>query len=269
MTIIIDRPLVFFDLETTGLDPKTDSIVEVAAIKLYPEDSIEKKEWLIKPRTPIPAEIEKLTGITNEMVAGQGFFSSVVEEIDQFFGCGAFDIGGHNVVRFDGPFMVEEFRRAGKDFALEGRKVVDTQKIYHRFEGRHLADAVRLYCGREHEDAHRAMADAQATVDVLRGQIQYYKWPTPITVDELAKLSDDHDPDKWVDRDRKFFWRDGKAVFNFGKYRSKTIEEVFRIDSSYFRWLAAPERDFGKEVRAICQNAIRGQFPIKGAMVND
>lgn len=259
LPIKLERPVVFFDLETTGLDYKYDRIIELGAVKLLPDGSREVLTRRFNPGMRIPAEVTALTGISNNDVAGCGSFLEAAREIDDFFrGC---DLGGYNVIRFDAKVITEEFKRAGLDFQLEQRAMIDSQVIYHQKERRDLAAALKFYCEKDLESAHSAQADIEATVEIWLAQLERYPdLPRDVPgLHSFCKL----DRDRFVDSEGKFFWRDGEAVFNFGKHKSKSLRAVAETDPNYFSWMISPERHFAQDVIDICYNAMNGQFPKK------
>jgi DNA polymerase III subunit epsilon len=255
----ISKPIVFFDLETTGLDMMTDEIIEIAGIRLDPAGHCNEFDYLIKPMYPISPEISEITGITNEMVKDAPAFRDVVLPILTQFS-GDADLAGHNVKRFDAPFLKKKIEQNGAWFSLDERSFIDTQIIYHKYESRHLTDAVRLYCNKDHDGAHRAFADAKASFDVLLGQIAYYKWPNPISVLELAKESEQSNSN-FLDSGRKLFWKNGEVVLNFGKYRSRSLRDLLKNHRDYLEWLT--NQSFEKDFMGVVSNALKGQFPIK------
>lgn len=198
--MILDRPLIIFDLETTGLDVERSRVVEIAAHKLNPDGTADTVEELFFPECQIPAEIVTLTGITNERVADKPkFWERAAWLLEWFAGC---DLGGFNVAKFDGPLLAAEFKRCSMDFRLKDRKIVDAKDLFMAKEKRGLAEAVRFYLGREHVDAHSAASDAMATAQVIEAQAARY---AIATVDEFVKAADDFDANRWVDRTKKFW----------------------------------------------------------------
>ncbi|RYD98333.1 MAG: 3'-5' exonuclease [Sphingobacteriales bacterium] len=224
----LERPLVFFDLETTGTNIAADRIVEICAIKLNPDGSQAELHELINPTIPIPAEATAVHKITNEMVADKPTFAERAEAYADFF-CNC-DLGGYNIKRFDVPMLMEEFARIGKyPVKVSDTHMVDVMAIYHQREKRDLAAAVRFYCDRDHTDAHSAKADVQATIDVLKQQLLRYEDLQPNT-SFLHNLLDDG----LVDLSRRFV-RDssGNIVFNFGKHKGKNVES----EPGYLEWM--------------------------------
>jgi len=255
----LTKPLVFFDLETTGLDQKYDRIVEIGAIKFNPDGTNEKYLKRLNPGMRISAEITRIIGITNEDVANEPSFADAFAEIELFFG--EADICGYNILRFDAKMMVEEYKRVGRDFGLERRMIVDAQVIFHQKEKRDLAAALKYYCGKDLKDAHSADADIAATYEILLAQLERYP-DLPRDVQGLH-LFCRKDQERFVDSEGKFFWRDGEAVFNFGKYKSLTLKNVTQTHPEYLQWLLAPDRHFPQDVLDLCYDALQGRFPKK------
>ena len=255
----LDRPIVFFDLETTGLDFKYDRVIEIAAIKIHPDGRTERLHKRINPQMRIPSEITTLTGITNEEAASAPTFAQASGEIAAFFQDA--DLGGYHVGRFDAKVMTEEFRRAGLDFRCDERGIVDAQAIFHQKEKRDLAAAYKFYCNKDLVGAHTAEADNDATWEILLAQLERYP-DLPRDVAGLSKFCKGTQ-DRFVDSEGKFFWRDGEAVFNFGKYKSQTLRAVAKHYPEYLHWVLAPERQFSQDVIDICYKAMNGIFPTK------
>src|ERR1044071_5251375 len=255
----ISRPLIFFDLETTGLDFKYDRIVELGALKVWPDGHQEVLVKRFNPGIRISMEVTKITGIRNEDVADKPHFSQAASEIELFFRDS--DIAGYNINRFDSKIMVEEFKRAGLDFKLEERAAIDAQVIFHQKEKRDLAAAYKFYCDKELTDAHTAQADTNATYEIFLAQLEKYT-DLPRDIQALHHFTRG-DQERFVDSEGKFFWRDGEAVFNFGKYKSQSLKEVVRSHPEYLEWVMSPDRHFSQDVVDICYRALKGEFPVK------
>jgi DNA polymerase III subunit epsilon len=224
----LERPLVFFDLETTGTNVATDRIIELCAIKLNPDGSQEEIHQLINPTIPIPAGATAVHNITDEMVAGKPTFAEQADRFADFF-CNC-DLGGYNIKRFDVPMLMEEFARLGKyPVKVSETKMVDVMGIYHQREKRDLASAVRFYCDRDHNDAHSAKSDVLATIEVLKQQLLKYEDLQP-----NASFLHDVLDDGTVDLSRRFV-RDsnGNIIFNFGKHKGKLAES----ETDYLDWM--------------------------------
>jgi DNA polymerase-3 subunit epsilon len=240
----LKNPIVCFDLETTGINISKDRIVELSFLKAMPNGEIIQKTKKINPEMPIPLEASLIHGIYDEDVKNEPTFKQVAKSLAQFLeGC---DLAGFNVLRFDVPMLVEEFLRAGVEFEVGNRKVVDAQRIFHLMEPRNLSAAYKFYCQKELSDAHTAEADTFATFEVLNAQIQMYENKvfknekgeeyTPIKND-MAVLHD-LTSSKIVDfAQRMIFNEHGVEVFNFGKHKNIPVEEVLKKDHSYYDWM--------------------------------
>jgi DNA polymerase-3 subunit epsilon len=225
----LTRPLVFLDLETTGVDPRRDRIVEIALIRFACGVRPRTRTLRLNPQQPIPAAATAIHGIRTEDVASCPTFAERADMIAHFFD-GA-DMAGFGVARFDLPFLVVEFQRAGSDFSLSGRKVVDALTLFHRLEPRDLTAAVRRYCRREHAEPHRAGADVRAAVAVLDAILGKHK-ELPREIDSLHDLLIEVDIEGW------FRGTGSVLFFARGKHRGTSLEDVAIRDASYLRWLA-------------------------------
>jgi DNA polymerase III subunit epsilon len=231
MTLKLIKPLAFIDLETTGTNLSADRIVEIAMIRIMPDGTRSVKRKLVNPQMPIPQAVVEIHGITDAMVKDAPTFKQVANEIKQFLeNC---DIGGYNSNRFDIPLLVEEFLRAGIDFDLNSRKMLDVQRIFHQMEQRTLSAAYKFYCDKSLEDAHSAEADVAATWEVLKAQLGKYN-NLGDTLDSILKVIGE---DKVVDFARRFAWADGVEVFNFGKHKGKPVADVLKSEPQYYDWM--------------------------------
>lgn len=228
----LTRPIVFFDLETTGLDIVRDRIVEIALLKVNPDGTEETLHTLVNPGMPISPESTAVHGITNEMVADKPEFGAIGTRVAGFIeNC---DLGGYNCNRFDIPMLAEELQRVGVPVDFSKRKVVDVQVIYYKKEPRTLTAAYKYYAGEELEGAHSADVDTRATYEVLKGQLGMYE-DLPRSVDALndyTKQSNNVDLGG-----RMVYDASGVPCFNFGKYKGMPVEEVLRRDFGYFDWM--------------------------------
>ena len=231
MKLQLSRPLAFIDLETTGVNISTDRIVEIAMVKINPDGSRQVKRKLINPLMPIPASSSEIHGITDEMVKDAPSFKQAANEIKQFID--ACDLGGYNSNRFDIPMLIEEFLRAGIVFSIEGRKLVDVQKVFHMMEQRTLSAAYKFYCQKNLDDAHSAEADATATWEVLEAQIERYP-QIGNTVESIVKFTGEDDI---VDFARRFIKENGIEIFNFGKHKGKPVTQVLKEEPQYYDWM--------------------------------
>ena len=250
-------PIVVFDLETTGPDRLTDRIVEVAALKVSPDGSVAVFESRVNPGVKIPREATAVHGITDEDVADAPSFAEVAPFLSAFLeGC---DLAGYNLRGFDIPLLGREFERVKVAFSFDGRRVVDAQVIYFRKEPRDLTAAVRTFVGREHEGAHSALADSIAAAEVLAGQLRRYA-DLPREIDALAAFTAPVEG-RWVDADKRFVWRDGAAVFNFGAKRGQPLSVVAVKNPEYLDWML--DADFPEEAKRIVREAREGRFPAR------
>ena len=232
MKLNLKNPLVFFDLETTGVNITSDRIVEICYLKVHPNGNEETKTLRINPEQPIPAESSAIHGIYDADVVDCPTFKEVAKNIARDIeGC---DLAGFNSNRFDVPLLVEEFLRAEVDIDLSKRKLIDVQVIFHKMEQRTLSAAYRFYCGKNLEDAHSAEADTLATYEVLKGQLAKY----PELENDMAYLADFSSYNENVDfAGRMIYDENGVEVFNFGKYKGVSVAEVLQRDSGYFGWM--------------------------------
>lgn len=244
MELKLERPLIFFDLETTGTNVTRDRIVELSYIKIYPDGTEEKRSRRINPGIPIPPESTAIHHITDEMVADEPKFPQVARSLLAIFdGC---DIAGYNSNKFDVPLLVEEFNRAGLVFELSGRNFIDVQNIFHKMEQRTLVAAYKFYCGAKLEDAHSALADTQATYEVLLGQLKMYS-ELENDIDFLSKFSR---IGRNVDLAARIVLNDNdEPVFNFGKHKGKTVKDVLRREPSFYDWIM--QGDFPKNTKDV------------------
>lgn len=235
MTLVLNQPLAFIDLETTGTNLSTDRIIEIAIVKLLPDGTKQIKRKLINPLMPIPAASTTIHGITDEMVKDAPSFKQVANEFKQFIEHS--DLGGYNSNRFDIPLLMEEFLRAGLEFDMSKRKMVDVQKVFHMMEQRTLSAAYRFYCEKTLESAHSAEADAAATAEVLEAQLLRYP-QLGNTIDSVLKCIGE---DNVVDFARRFILENGVEVFNFGKHKGRSIADVLKAEPQYYDWMMKGE----------------------------
>jgi DNA polymerase III subunit epsilon len=250
--IPLERPLVFFDLETTGLRVGTDRIVELAVIRLAPTGDVMEKVRRFNPGIPIPAEASAVHGITDEDVAHEPPFAARARSLKKLLDpC---DLGGFNLRSFDVPMLLAEFQRAGIPFDVESRRIIDVQLIFHREEPRDLSAAARFYLGRELEDAHSALADIRATAEVLSAQLDRYPH-LPRDLDGLNAYCDEVRPfetevDRWFAETA-----DGGRVFRRGKHRDRPLAEVAASEPDYLRWMLGTD-DMDEGVKEVVRAAL-------------
>ncbi|ALU75373.1 3'-5' exonuclease [Tenacibaculum finnmarkense] len=232
MELNLTRPIIFFDLETTGINIAKDRVVEIAILKVFPNGNKESKTWLVNPEMPIPEASTEIHGITNEKVANEPTFKALSVGINQMIeGC---DLAGFNSNRFDIPVLAEELMRAGIDFDMTDRKAVDVQVIFHKKEQRTLSAGYQFYCGQELVGAHGAEADTNATYEILLAQLDKYD-DIENTVDALSEYSTHG---KRADFAGFILVNDkDQEIFSFGKYKGRTVEEVFKENPGYNSWI--------------------------------
>ena len=232
MQLNLKNPLVFFDLETTGINISTDRIVEISYLKVYPDGREVSKTMRINPGRPIPPEATAVHKITDADVADCPTFKEVAPQIAaDIEGC---DLAGYNSNRFDVPLLVEELLRAGVTIDISRRKLIDVQTIFHKMEQRTLSAAYKFYCDKDLNDAHAAEADTRATYEVLKAQLDRY----PQLKNDVAALAEFTSYTRNVDLAGRIVYNDqGVEVFNFGKYKGRSVAEVFRIEPSYYAWM--------------------------------
>ncbi|MGN0854848.1 MAG: exonuclease domain-containing protein [Kiritimatiellia bacterium] len=256
LSLRLDRPLIVFDIESTGVSPRKDRIIELAAIKVSPDGTEEERCWLLNPTVPIPPETTAIHGITDAIVKDCATFAEKADEIFAFFaGC---DLSGFNADRFDIPCLEEEFARVNLNFGASGRRHIDVQRIYHRMEPRDLSAAVRFYLDRDHAGAHGAEADARATLEVLKSQMTRYPG-LPRTPAEMDEYLVPHDPLN-ADRTGLIRWVNGEWTVNFGKKRGETLKHLLLNEPNYLKWIL--KGDFDTEARMIVRDLLEnGRLP--------
>ena len=232
MKLKLKRPIVFFDLETTGVDASKDRIVEVSMIKIMPDGEEICKTRKLNPGMHIPEEATAIHGITDEDVKDCPTFAQVAKSLAQFLqGC---DFGGFNSNRFDLPLLVEEFMRAGVEVDFKRRRFIDVQNIFHKKEQRTLVAAYKFYCDKDLTDAHSAEADTRATYEVLQAQLDRYP-DLENDVDALAEYSSRGESADYAGR--ILYNEKGEEVFGFGKYKGRSVAEGFVHEPSYYAWM--------------------------------
>lgn len=272
MKLNLTKPLIVFDLETTGLDLVNDRIIQLSYIKVFPDGKEERGDQFFNPGKPIPTEVSQLTGITDDMVKDAPTFKALAPSLNEKFkGC---DFAGFNSNHFDVPMLAEEFLRSGIDFDFSKCRLIDAQTIFHKMERRNLAAAYKFYCGHKMEEdfeAHRADQDTEATYRVLQGELDMYDpakqeeedRKLPNDMDVLAEFSKNNDN---VDFAGRIVWKemtdaDGKVltdekgnprkqeVFNFGKYKGVPVTEVLHRDPGYYGWIL--DNDFTNNTKQV------------------
>lgn len=254
----LQRPLVFFDLETTGLDLKNDHIVQFAFLRVNPDRTQDEWQELVNPGVPIPPEASRVHNITDEMVADKPFLKDFAPLIIEFLkNC---DLSGFNIARFDVPFLQSEMDRLGFPLDLKDAKLVDAQIIYHKNEPRDLTAAYRFYCGGDHVDAHDAMGDVRVTLDILDAQLKKYN-SIPKTTHGLHKYCAPRTDNRFVTSDRKFMWKGNQAVLSFGKHKGQSLQFLVENERDYLIWMQ--NGDFSDETKSVIEEALQGIFPQK------
>lgn len=267
MKLNLTRPLIVFDLETTGLDFIRDRIIQISYIKVSPDGTEERENIFVNPEKPIPHEVVELTGITNDDVNDAPTFKTLAPQLsEKFKGC---DFAGYNSNHFDIPMLAEEFLRAGIDFDFSKVRLIDAQTIFHKMERRNLAAAYKFYCGRKMEEdftAHRADEDTEATYRVLMGELDKYapgvqEEPDRVLENDMDCLAEFSKQNDNVDFAGRIVWKplvgaDGKPVldadgkeqkvevFNFGKYKGRPVADVLRTDIGYYSWMMGGDFTF-------------------------
>ena len=267
MKLNLTRPLIVFDLETTGLDFIRDRIIQISYIKVSPDGTEERENLFVNPEKPIPHEVVELTGITDDDVKDAPTFKTLAPQLcEKFKGC---DFAGYNSNHFDIPMLAEEFLRAGIDFDFSKVRLIDAQTIFHKMERRNLAAAYKFYCGRKMEDdfmAHRADEDTEATYRVLMGELDKYapgvqEEPDRVLENDMDYLAEFSKQNDNVDFAGRIVWKpvigaDGKPVldadgkeqkvevFNFGKYKGRPVADVLRTDIGYYSWMMGGDFTF-------------------------
>lgn len=249
MDLNLKRPLAFFDLETTGLSTSKDRIIEISIVKANPNGSTELKTWLVNPDYPISEESTSIHGYSNEDLADKPTFKMIAKDVSRFLDhC---DLAGYNALKFDIPLLVEELIRADVEFDVKNRKLVDVQNIFMKMEPRTLAAASQFYLDKKLENAHSAEADTLATYEILKAQLSKYEQTevtdkqgnttTPVK-NNIQALHDFSSHHRNADLMGQIIFNDkGEEVFNFGKHRGKTVEEIFTKEPSYYNWMLNAE----------------------------
>ena len=245
MELNLTKPIVFFDLETTGVNVGKDKIIEICMIKIMPDAKEIEKTMRINPGIALPEYITELTGITDSDLADKPQFYQVANEIKEFIG--EADLAGYNSNKFDVPLLMEEFLRAGVEFSLLGRNMIDVQNIFHKMEARTLVAAYKFYCHKNLDDAHSALGDTRATLEVMKAQLDMYKdteytekggRTTKPVVNDMKQLAMFSKTNNWVDLVGHIYLNDACVeCFNFGKYKDKPVAEVFMKEPSYYDWM--------------------------------
>ena len=255
MDLVLERPLVFFDIESTGTNPYRDRIVEIAVIKVMPDGTREDIVRRINPTIPIPEGASAVHGIYDADVADAPTFDVIAHNLFNYLdNC---DLAGYNIVKFDVPMLQEEFKRCGLVLDMKERKLIDVFNIFCRLYPRTLSAAYEFFCGGNLEDAHSALADTDATVSVLLGQLAKHP-ELPREMAGLAEFSAARDAD-FVDSEGRLKFSGSEVVVNFGKNSGRRLRDLAVEDPGFLRWML--RSDFSEEVKNIIRNALSGKFP--------
>jgi len=265
MKLNLDRDLCFFDLEATGLNVIRDRIVQIAIIKYSKKDKDpEELTMLINPGIPISEEAMEVHGITPKMLSNKPTFQQVAQKLYDFIGNS--DLAGYNSNRFDVPMLMEEFARVGIELDVSKRRLIDVQRVFYKMEPRTLKAALKFYCDKELENAHDALADVQATIDVFKGQLKKYEGvdlkdadgniiEAPVKNDMQA-IHDFTSDLKTIDATQRLKYdQNGVVVFNFGKYQGKPVAATLSKDRQYYNWIL--NKEFSSQVKQIVKRLVK------------
>jgi len=265
MDLKLDRDLCFLDIEATGLNVIRDRILQIGIIKYFADGrEPEELNMIINPGIPISEEAMQVHGILPKDVANKPTFQQVAQKIYDFIGNA--DLAGYNSNRFDIPMLMEEFARVGLEFDITRRRTIDVQRIFYKMEPRTLKAALKFYCNQDMEDAHDAMADVRATIEVFKGQLEAYKGvdyvdedgnvqkaPVKKNIQELHEFTNDM---RFVDATQKLRYdQNGTIVFNFGKYNNQPAAEVLSRDKQYYNWIL--NKEFSSQVKQIVKKIVK------------
>ena len=253
----LDRPIAVFDIESTGITPSRDRIVEIAVLKIMPDGESRSTVRRLNPEMPIPAGASAVHGIYDADVADCPTFADIAEKLYNYLeGC---DLAGYNLSTFDIPMLEAEFKRAGFEFSVEGRRVLDAYNIFCKMFPRTLTGAYKFFCGKDLEGAHGAAADTAATWEVLQGELEKYP-ELPRDTAGLAAFCEQSEPDM-VDRTRRFRWMGDDVVVNFGKFAGRQLKDIAENEPGFLRWIM--RSDFPAEVQKIASDALIGKYPVR------
>ena len=266
--LIKDRPIIFFDLETTGVNLQVDRIVEISVLKVFPDGTREVRTRRLNPEMPIPPESSAVHGIYDADVANEPTFRRISKNLFIFFeDC---DLGGYNILKFDIPMLKREFSRAGLTFSTAGRRIVDSYNIFCLMEPRTLSGAYRYFCNKDMKNAHSAEADTVASFEIFESEMQKYsqyaadRLPEgmekfPENLDELHRFCSSNQTA--IDPEGRFRWKDNEAVVAFSKKAGTPLRKLAAEDPGFLRWII--NSDFSPEVKKIASDALKGEFPVK------
>ncbi len=268
LSVVTDKPMIFFDLETTGTNMLTDRIVEISVVKLFPDGRQEVKTRRINPEMHIPEESSAVHGIYDQDVQNEPTFRAISKNLYIYME-GA-DLAGYNIVKFDVPVLINEFRRAGLQFTTDGRRIIDVYHLYCKMEPRTLKATYKLFCGKNLDDAHSAEADTLATMAIFEKQLERYSqmpredMPEGVVFEQnrdvLHDLSNPKIPDA-IDPGGRFKWRENEAVIGFGRNAGIPLKQIAVDNPDFLRWIL--KADFPPDVKQIASDALKGFFPEK------
>jgi len=265
MEFKLNRDLVFFDVESTGLNVIRDRIIQIALIKYFKDGRAPAElSMLINPGMLISEEALAVHGISPKDVANKPVFAQVAQKIYDFIG--EADLAGYNSNRFDVPMLMEEFARVGIEFDINKRRLIDVQRIFYKMEPRTLKAALKFYCDKDIENAHDALADVKATVDVLKGQLEKYDGVIYIDGDgnafdppvknDMKALHDFTNDTRFLDATQRLkMEKNGKIVFNFGKYQGQEVAQTLSKDKQYYNWIL--NKEFSSQVKQIVKKLVK------------
>jgi len=253
----LTRPLIIYDIESTGLNPRHDRIVELGALKIFPNGQREEFQQRLNPARKIPKQVTELHGISDQDVADSPKFEDGAGKLKAFLRDA--ELAGFGIQQFDIPMLRAEFARVGVDFPAKDCRIIDAKTIFHKKEPRDLSAAYQFFCGKQHTDAHGAMPDVLATYEVLKGELAKYN-ELPRDISKLHEFCNPEDPDA-IDPKGRFRWQEEEVVIGFGKKAGLTLKEIARKEPDYLRWMI--RKDFSPQAKAVAQAALEGRFPEK------
>lgn len=245
----LDKPLVVFDIETTGTNISSDKIVEIGLVKIKPDGLVQKREYLLDPEIRIDPESTAIHGIRNRQVKGQPKFKDKAQELFEIFNDCYYS--GFNISVFDLPVLRREFIRNGIDFDYDEKSIIDTRQIYRYMVPRTLSAAYNYYCGKNFTGNHGAMTDTEIALEILLKQLEKYK---EIRDWEFINLAHDTSGENYLDSNRKFFWHKGEAYFAFSKYQGRALKDIVKNDRPFLEWIL--EADFSDDTKNIVRQAL-------------
>lgn len=248
----LDKPLIIFDIETTGTNISSDKIVEMGIIRINKEGVVKKREYLLNPEIRIDPESTAIHGIRNKHVKGQPTFKDKSQEIFELFNDCYYS--GFNIAAFDLPVLRREFLRTGIDFDYDDKNIIDTRQIYRYMVPRTLSSAYNYFCKKDFKGTHGAMTDTEIALEILLKQLEKYK---EIRDWEFINLTHKMDRGNFLDSNRKFFWHKGEAYFAFSKYQGLALKEIVKRDRKFLEWIL--EADFSEDVKGIVRQALESK----------